>query len=94
LDDRTKKDETWHIVSILPDYAESDPNAPAMAGVGLLVAVEVLTPVDVRSHRLNEGTSKEGKVREKFFILRRERLSLWDRSSIWGALRSKWRTLK
>jgi len=59
LDNQTTMDETCRIVSILPDYTERDPNASTTARADFFVAVEVLIPVDVRSHRLNEGTSRE-----------------------------------
>jgi hypothetical protein len=59
LDNRTKKDETCRIVSLLPDYTEPDPNASVTARADFFVAVEVLIPVDVRSHRLNEGMGRQ-----------------------------------
>jgi len=79
LDDRTKKDETCRIISLLRDYTEPDPNALATARADLFVAVEVLVPVDVRNHRLNEGTSREwreGEGRGEFLYTKERMIEL------------------
>jgi hypothetical protein len=60
LDERTTQDETCRIVSIYPDPL--DPTAATItARADFYVAVEVLIPVDVRSHILNEGQGDENK---------------------------------
>lgn len=60
LDERSIQDETAQIVSIYPDPADAT-RATLTARADFFVAVEVLIPVDVMSHALNEGQGDEFK---------------------------------
>lgn len=53
LDERSIRDKTCLIVSTIPEY-ESDKDL-STARADFYVAVEVLIPVEMRTHRLNEG---------------------------------------
>lgn len=73
LDERSIRDETCLIVSIIPEY-ESDEDL-STARADFYVAVEVLIPAEMRSHRLNEGIKATWREDDGQVFFTRERMA-------------------
>jgi hypothetical protein len=56
LDERSVRDETCRVVCTIPERDEGP--GPTIARADFYVAVELLIPAEMRTHRLNEGTSE------------------------------------
>jgi hypothetical protein len=72
LDERSVRDETCRVVCTIPERDEGP--GPTIARADFYVAVELLIPAEMRTHRLNEGTSEAWRDEGAGFLYTRDRM--------------------